>query len=233
MARAQGFPGRLVTFGTAPDADVRATRVEDLGVDGMRAEVATAAGTRVLRTPLLGRGNLSNVLAATAVALAFQIPLDEIVSGVEALAPADRRGVVHRLREGVVLVDDSYNSSPSALRAALEVLATSRPGRTVAVLGEMLELGDHAEELHAACGRAAAEAGIGRLIAVGGSPAAALARAAVGAGLPGEAVTYCADSAQAADVVLAAVRPGDLVLVKGSRGIRMDRVTDRLLGERA
>ncbi len=224
--------GRRVTFGTSPASDVRATDVEDLGVDGMQAHVSTPVGSRIVRTPLLGRGNLSNVLAATAVALAFHVPLDDIVSGVAALVPADRRGVVHHLRNGVALVDDSYNSSPAALHAALDVLAKSRHGRRVAALGEMLELGDHAGPLHESCGRAAAEAGVARLLTVGGPPAEAMARAAVAAGMPGEAVSYCADSAQAADVLAQAVLPGDVVLVKGSRGIRMDRVTDRLLGER-
>ncbi len=233
MSRVSAFAGRTITFGTAPGADVRATEVDDMGADGMRALVHTASGDRRVSTPLLGRGNLSNVLASMAVALHMGVSLDDIVARVATLAPADRRGVVHRLRHGIVLIDDSYNSSPSALRAALEVMGHSQALRKVAALGEMLELGDHADALHAECGRAAAAAGLARLVTVGGAAAEAMAVAAVQAGMPGDAVTCFSDSGLAATALVAAVAPGDLVLVKGSRGIRMDAVTDRLLAERA
>jgi len=149
MARAAGFAGRTITFGESDRATVRARDIEDRGIDGMRARVVAPAGECVIETPLLGRGNLSNVLAATAVAIEFGVPLSTIASRAAALRPADRRGAVHRLRGGITLVDDSYNSSPAALRRALDVIATEgRASRKVAVLGEMLELGDHATALH-------------------------------------------------------------------------------------
>jgi UDP-N-acetylmuramoyl-tripeptide--D-alanyl-D-alanine ligase len=233
MARAKAFQGRRVSFGEAAGADVRAHEVRDLGWDGMRARVDTPAGPMDLSTPLLGRGNLANVLAATAVALECGVPLDVIRDTAATLRPADRRGVVHHLRDSVTLIDDSYNSSPSALRRALDVMAgETRASGRVAVLGEMLELGDHAIGLHDACGRAAAEAGLRLLVAVGGAPAQALADAAVEAGMPRKAVTYFASSAEAAGAVAPALRPGDLVLVKGSRGTRCDVVTDRIVQER-
>jgi UDP-N-acetylmuramoyl-tripeptide--D-alanyl-D-alanine ligase len=232
MARARGFAGRTMTFGTSEGATVRATAVEDLGVDGMRARMVTPAGEQPIETPLLGRGNLSNVLAAAAVALDAGISLDQIASVAARLRPADRRGVVTRLGGGVTLVDDSYNSSPTALRRALEVIAhESRFTRKVAVLGEMLELGDHALALHDECGRAAATSGLARLFAVGGAPARALADAAVAAGMPASAVVYFEQSSEAAPAVAQAVRAGDLVLVKGSRGTRTDIVVDRLASE--
>jgi UDP-N-acetylmuramoyl-tripeptide--D-alanyl-D-alanine ligase len=233
MARARRFSGRRVTFGEAPDADVRAQAVEDLGWDGMRARVETPAGTMQLTTPLLGRGNLANVLAATAVALELGVPLDVIRDTAATLRPADRRGVVRHLRDGVVLIDDSYNSSPSALARALDVMAReTRSAGRVAVLGEMLELGDHALALHQSSGRAAAGAGLRLLVAVGGAPARALAEAAVTAGMPQEAVIHFDSSAEAAPAVVAALRRGDLVLVKGSRGTRCDVVADRIAQER-
>jgi UDP-N-acetylmuramoyl-tripeptide--D-alanyl-D-alanine ligase len=233
MDRATGFAGRTLTFGESPAADVRAHEIRDLGWDGMRARVDTRAGAMDLATPLLGRGNLANVLAATAVALECGVPLDVIRDTAATLRPADRRGVVHHLRDGVTLIDDSYNSSPAALRRALEVMAreTRATGR-VAVLGEMLELGDHAIALHESCGRAAAEAGLRLLVTVGGSPATALAEAAVAEGMPRDGVIHFASSADAAPAVAAALRPGDLVLVKGSRGTRCDVVADRLVQER-
>jgi UDP-N-acetylmuramoyl-tripeptide--D-alanyl-D-alanine ligase len=232
MARAAGFAGRVVTFGEAEGAHVRARRVTDRGLDGMRAEVSTASGDVTIETPLLGRGNLSNVLAATAVALEFDVPLERIAGAAAALRPAERRGAVKRLRDGVTLVDDSYNSSPSALRRALEVVAReARAPRKAAVLGEMLELGEHAIALHRECGRDAARAGLGQLFAIGGAPARALADAAVRAGMASGAVRYFETSEQAASAVAAAIQAGDLVLVKGSRGTRTDIVADRIAAE--
>jgi UDP-N-acetylmuramoyl-tripeptide--D-alanyl-D-alanine ligase len=197
----------------------------------MRARVVTKAGERSVHVPLLGRGNLYNVLAATAVAEHFGVPLDEIVSSAATLQPAARRGAVRRLR-GITLVDDSYNSSPSALRRALEVIANeSEASRKVAVLGEMLELGDHSKRLHEECGQAAAAAGLALLFTVGGAPARAMADAAVTAGMPSDDVRYFETSDQAAGVVVSSIRAGDVVLVKGSRGIRTDIVADRVAAE--
>jgi UDP-N-acetylmuramoyl-tripeptide--D-alanyl-D-alanine ligase len=233
MSRAARFPGQVLTFGEAGGATVRARDIRDRGIRGMSADIQTPAGERTIETALLGRGNLMNVLAATAVALECGIGLDDIANEIARLQPADRRGAVRLLRRDITLIDDSYNSSPSALRRALDVMAReTRASGRVAVLGEMLELGDHAIGLHEACGRAAADAGLRLLVAVGGAPAQALAEAAVAAGMPRSAVTYFASSADAAPAVNAALRPKDLVLVKGSRGTRCDVVTDRITQER-
>jgi UDP-N-acetylmuramoyl-tripeptide--D-alanyl-D-alanine ligase len=232
MARVRAFPGRTLTFGTSRNADVRATAVEDRGLAGTYAHVETTAGAELIETPLLGRGNLSNVLAAVAVGVDAGIPLDEMARVAAHLTPADRRGVIRRLRDDIVVVDDSYNSSPTALRRALEVIAgETHATRKVAVLGEMLELGDHALRLHAECGRAAAAAGLGLLIAVGGEGGRELAHAAVAAGMAPDTVSYCETSEAAAAALVAAIRHGDVVLVKGSRGVRTDHVVDRLIAE--
>jgi UDP-N-acetylmuramoyl-tripeptide--D-alanyl-D-alanine ligase len=192
----------------------------------------TAAGERVVNTPLLGRGNLGNVLAATAVALEFKVSLDEIVSAAERLRPADRRGAIRRLREGIVLIDDSYNSSPSALAAALDVVGReTRFARKVAVLGEMLELGVHAVALHRASGTTVAAAGVDLLFVIGGESARALAAAAIAAGMPAAAVHHADRSETAERTIAAAILAGDLVLVKGSRGTRTDIVADRIAAE--
>jgi UDP-N-acetylmuramoyl-tripeptide--D-alanyl-D-alanine ligase len=232
MTRARRFAGRVVTFGTAADADVRAADPEDLGIDGMRARVHTPAGERVVTTPLLGRGNLDNVLAATAVAQEFGVPIGEIPAAAARLRAADRRGAVRRLRSGVVLIDDSYNSSPSALARALDVVGKeTRATGKIAVLGEMLELGDQSPALHRRSGRLAAAAGLRLLVAIGGEPARALADAAVEAGMSASAVRHVETSAAAAPGVVADVRAGDLVLVKGSRGTRTDIVADAVAAE--
>lgn len=232
MSRAPRFAGRVVTFGIDAPADVSASDVEDLGVDGTRALLRTPAGDTALTTPLVGRGNLANVLAGATVALTLDIPLAEIVTCAAGLEAAPHRGEVVRLRGGVVVLDDSYNSSPTALRLALDVIARERRyARKVAILGEMLELGGHAIPLHEECGRAAAASGLDELVAVGGAPAAALARAAGDAGLTADRVRHVATSDEAASLATAMVRPGDLVLVKGSRGIGTDAVVERLRAE--
>jgi UDP-N-acetylmuramoyl-tripeptide--D-alanyl-D-alanine ligase len=229
MARAQAFAGRTVTFGVSEGADVRASAVQHRGLDGMAARISTPVGSIHVSTPLLGTGNLLNLLAATAVASEFGVPLQEIADRAASLQPASRRGELLRLPGGITLIDDSYNSSPAALLRALEtVKASTGSARKVAVLGEMLELGDHAARLHERCGRAAAEAGLDLLIAVGGDSAKRLADAARAAGMADAAVSYAPTSSEAAEIALKRVRPGDLVLVKGSRGIRTDVVVDRL-----
>jgi len=187
VARSGRFAGRTVTFGLSDAAEVRASGVRHLGLDGMSATVVTSRGEAVVRTPLLGVGNLLNLLAATAVATELDVPI-----------------------------------------AAIAERAATGSARKVAVLGEMLELGAHADRLHAECGRAAAEAGLALLIAVGGEAARTLAFSAGNAGMDISSVMYVPTSAEAADLALKKVRPGDLVLVKGSRGIRTDLVVDRL-----
>ena len=234
VARTKLFTGRVTTFGIDRPADIQATTVEDRGLEGSRAIVRTPAGEMPLDTPLLGSGNLANVLAATAVAVEFGVPLDQIAARAARLQPAHHRGELLRLPGGVTLIDDSYNSSPSALRRALQVMKVATgSARKIAVLGEMLELGSHSERLHQECGAAAAAAGLDLLIAVGGPPARVLAAHAIAGGMPGGAVLYATTSAEAADLAVQRIRPGDLVLVKGSRGIGTDVVVDRLKAEYA
>jgi UDP-N-acetylmuramoyl-tripeptide--D-alanyl-D-alanine ligase len=233
MARAARFAGRTVTFGESVTAGVRASGVVDRGLDGTTARLHTRHGEIDLRIPLLGRGNLANVLAAAAVATELGVPLREVAGRVAALQPSPHRGAVVRTPAGITIVDDSYNSSPAALQRALGVIASERRfARKAAVLGEMLELGAHSQQLHEACGRAAAGAGLDRLVAVGGASARALAEAAVAAGLAADRVTWTATSDEAAGAIVPWLQSGDLVLVKGSRGIGTDAVVARI-AERA
>jgi UDP-N-acetylmuramoyl-tripeptide--D-alanyl-D-alanine ligase len=228
-SRAPRFAGRLVTFAVEGPADVSATGVRDLGIRGMAADLATPAGGGRLEVPLVGRGNLANVLAALAVGLESRVPLDAMLARARTLAPAGHRGEVRTLASGVTVIDDAYNANPLAMERALEVVR-AEPGaaRRVAVLGEMLELGPASSDLHARCGRAAARAGVDVLVTVGGEPARALGAAAADAGLEQAAVHHVASSAEAADLAVALVRRGDLVLVKGSRGVGLERVVDAL-----
>jgi UDP-N-acetylmuramoyl-tripeptide--D-alanyl-D-alanine ligase len=126
------------------------------------------------------------------------------------------------------VIDDAYNSNPAALTAMLRSLGAMAADRRVAVIGEMLELGELAGPLHQACGRAAAASRLSRLYTIGGEPARLLGDAAVDAGMPRAAVVHFDSSGEAAPVVASAVTAGDVVLVKGSRGTRTDVVVERL-----
>jgi UDP-N-acetylmuramoyl-tripeptide--D-alanyl-D-alanine ligase len=142
-------------------------------------------------------------------------------------APADHRGRILPGRGGSTVVDDSYNSSPSSLAAALEVLRASGAADRLAIIGDMLELGDRTLAAHREAGRRAAVAAT-RLIAVG-AQAAVVAGAAVAAGMPGSAVARADDAGQAAELALPLLGPGTVVLVKGSRGIGLEAAVERLL----
>jgi UDP-N-acetylmuramoyl-tripeptide--D-alanyl-D-alanine ligase len=224
--RLGGFRGRTVTFGIDRAADVRAAMVVDRGIDGMTTRVATRRGDIEVTTRLVGRANLANLLAATAVALELDVPLADIAVRAATLGPATHRGEVVRLSSGAIVIDDSYNANPTATRLALEVLAASRADRRIAVLGEMLELGSHAVALHREVGAAAS--GVDLLFTVGGEAAVALADAAVAAGMARANVRHFATSDEASDAIARELRAGDVILVKGSRGVRTDRVVDRL-----
>lgn len=231
-ARTGAFRGRVITFGVDHDADIRASAIVDRGVEGTTASVRARRGTVEITTPLIGRSNLSNILAAIAVGEEFGVPLEDMKSRAAQLRPAAHRGEIVRLASGVTIVDDSYNANPTATKQALDVLKAAAASRRIAVIGEMLELGDRSAELHAGVGRAAARAGVDLLLAVGGAPAKALADGAIAAGMPADSVRYFETSDEAAGAAVALVRTGDLVLVKGSRGVKTDRVVDRLKAER-
>jgi len=229
-ARVGGFPGRTITFGEDDGADVRATQIEDRGFDGTSAIVSIAGVAHTVHVPLPGRVNLMNALAAMAVAADAGVPVVDMLPRLAALTPVSRRGEVTALTSGARLVDDSYNASPAALLFALDALAATPAKRRVAMLGEMRELGDLTATLHVACGRAAALAGVDELVVVGGPAADGLAKGARAAGLVADRIHRFADSAAAAERAPSLVGAGDLVLVKGSRGTRMDVVADRLKG---
>ena len=231
MARVSSFPGELTTFGIDVPADVRATALRSLGLAGMETTLETPSGSNTLRTPLLGEGNVANILAAIAVALQFQLPLETVLARVATFEAQPRRGQVIRLGD-ITIVDDSYNANPMAVNRALAAIGqTTDRGRRVAVIGEMLELGVRSEALHGQCGRAVVSSGFDLLLVIGGRPVQVLADAAIDAGLPAASVHRCSTSDEAADRIAGLTRPGDVVLVKGSRGIRTDQVVDRLRSE--
>ncbi|HEY5628492.1 MAG TPA: Mur ligase family protein, partial [Candidatus Limnocylindrales bacterium] len=220
---------RVVTYGFAPDADVRAEDVTSLGFEGMRFRLVTPGGAREAAVTRPGRLAVHNALAGAAAGLAAGMSLDEIVPGLVTGGSAPHRSALIRAG-GVTSVDDSYNASPGSVAAALELLS-GLPGRRAAILGHMMELGDASEAGHAAVGAAAA-ATVGLLIVAAGAPggeASGIAEAALAAGMAPEAVVRAATREAAADEAVRRLRPGDVVLIKASQGIGLDEaVRDRL-----
>ena len=223
------FAGKVITFGIRESADVRARAIVDRGFDGLEASVDTVAGRLSIVSRLAGQAHLMNALAATAVGVHFGVPLSDIASRIAAAQPVPRRGSQIELANGVRLIDDSYNASPAAVTAMLQTMSvTTVSGRRIAVLGEMLELGDAALALHESCGVAAARSGIDWLIAVGGPAADGYVKGALADGFSAERTRRYRDSQSASAPVVDLVRSGDLVLVKGSRGTRTDVIADAL-----
>ena len=215
---------RTLDYGFADDADVGAEDVVSAGVDGMRFTLRSPAGSRAMSIPVLGRLGVHNALAAAAVGIAAGLTLDEIEAGLAGGWSAPHRAALVRAG-GVTIVDDSYNASPGSVVAALELLA-GLPGRRIAVVGEMLELGDAHRSGHRLVGVAAARTV--ELLVVVGDGAAEIAEGALGAGLPAERVLRVPDRDAAQAVLLERLEPGDVVLVKASRGIALDLLVEDL-----
>lgn len=223
---------RLVRFGIRDrGADVTASPARPLpgGRVGSRFDLAAAGETVAVELPVHGLYNVENCLAAAACAYALGVPLAEIRAAAAAFTPAAGRGEVYRLAGGVTLVDDTYNSNPDAVEKALESARELAGARWVAVLGDMLELGPEAAAYHRRVGARAAALGFDPIVGVGELARALLAGAA-GRGAAGRGVTasHFGDAAQAAMGLPAAVRPGDVVLVKGSRGVGLEAVVRAL-----
>jgi UDP-N-acetylmuramoyl-tripeptide--D-alanyl-D-alanine ligase len=222
------FGGRVVWFGRDRRFDVSAERWRGSAA-GMRFDMRVEGRTVDVALPLAGPHHVSNFLAAAAAAHVVGVPAEAMAEAALTLVPARHRGEVRSLGEGVTLLDDCYNSSPDALEAAVVALGLLPGRRRVAVLGDMLELGASGPALHRERGRALA----GRVDAVAGvGPLAAEILAGAGeAGLAAAARRHFADAAAAASAVAAGgvVAPGDAVLVKGSRGLRLEAVVDALV----
>lgn len=223
-------PGRVVTFGTSPTADVRA---RDLSVDRAgRASftLTTTSGTAPVRLRLVGDHHVTNALAAATVALELGVPVTDVAARLSAAEPlsAHRMHVVDRA-DGVTIVDDAYNANPDSMRAALRALGTiaGRDRRSVAVLGEMLELGAESRHEHAEIGRLLVDLDIGLAVVVGAG-AGAIADGAIHR-RPGGGEVRRVEDAEAARVLLREeLRPGDVVLVKSSHGAGLWRLADEL-----
>ena len=234
LAMAERTAARVVTFGTDPRATVRADGIT-LGSDGRASfTLVTPAGTAIVKLRLLGAHNVVNALAAAALAGELGLPVAEVADGLSAATNRSKwRMEVTERADGVTVINDAYNANPEGMAAALDTLATvARGRRAFAVLGPMNELGDESRQWHEQAGGLAARAGVAGLIVVGEDAAAMLSGAKAERSWHGELVGV-PDAGSALAALGNLLGPGDVVLVKASRAVGLERVALALTGEAA
>jgi len=234
MGFASHAPGRVLTYGIANAVDFRAEAIEDRGALGSAFVLAHGGKRMRLELALAGRHVISNALAALAAASVWGIGAEEVQDVLRNLRAPAMRGELLRFANGTGLINDSYNSSPAALHAMTAVLAaTPDYRRRILAAGEMRELGPTSAELHRDAGAFGAKTGkIDWVIGVAGD-GAQIVEGAVAAGLPRTQTKFFGSSEEAAKFLSDFVVPGDLLLVKGSRGVKMERVVEALVAKHA
>jgi UDP-N-acetylmuramoyl-tripeptide--D-alanyl-D-alanine ligase len=209
---------RAIPYGLANNARVRATKIVDAGLDGVRFTVTHDEESAEASLHMLGRHNVSNALAAIAVGLESGISLADCVAAVGQLRAGDKRGqVVHW--NGSTIINDSYNSNPKALDAMVDALLSVPAKRHIVIAGEMLELGPDAATLHSACGRRMAESGVSVVVGVRGN-AESLVQ---GANALASGAVFVPSAEEAGAWMRSNLREGDAVLLKASRGVGLER----------
>ena len=222
-AFSHGYEGRVVLAGRSSNAQVRAFEVEEHGVDGLSTQVRAGEEQTAVHLNFLGAHNAANALLALAVGLEAGVPLQAGAAALAQLRPGDKRGELLSIR-GAQIINDSYNSNPAALSAMIHTLMQVPAKRRIVIAGEMLELGPDTGALHAACGAQAAKAGADWVVGIQGA-ALALAEAAAKTGVP---ALFFNTPEEAGAWLRQELREGDAVLLKGSRGVRLERALDAL-----
>ena len=223
-AMAEKTQAKVFFYGLDPQADLWADEIQSQGLEGIAFRVHYRNEILHLRVPLLGRHSVHTALRAIAVGLNDNLTWQEIIEGLQS-TPIQLRLAVVRTEQGALILDDSYNAAPESTLAALNLLA-DLDGRKIAVLGDMLELGIYEAQGHELVGRRAAEV-VDRLITVG-ERGKIIAAAARRAGMRKENIQELADALEAIPLLQKELREGDIVLVKGSHGMRMDRIVSAL-----
>lgn len=228
MKISKRFRGRKLTYGFGAGNRYRATRLRCLGTRGMKFTLTIGSRRATVTAHVLGRHSVSNLLAAVAVADAMGVPMKTIVRRLHSVRPAQLRGEVVKLPNGALLLNEAYNSNPRALEAAVETLVSFPcKGRRVLVAGDMLELGKRSRLMHLESGRQIGrQRGLHALITVGGE-AAAFAEGARKMGFRGEMKSF-RDASQTGEFLRNTLQPGDVVVVKGSRGVALEKIIDLL-----
>jgi UDP-N-acetylmuramoyl-tripeptide--D-alanyl-D-alanine ligase len=222
------FAGQKISFGRTGSADVRADAIEILSLDKTRFQLICSGAGQQTEIPFGGAHYVMNALPAVALGRLYGLALEQIVESLGNLRAVAMRGQILRFKEGFTVIDDSYNSSPRALMQMIEVLSgTPAFTRRILVAGEMLELGRASDQLHFECGAHAASRGLDIVIGIQGA-AREIVRSAAQSGMPESQAHFFADAGAAADFVKGLVRSGDLVLVKGSRGVHTEKIVQSL-----
>jgi UDP-N-acetylmuramoyl-tripeptide--D-alanyl-D-alanine ligase len=214
----------VLFYGLNPEADLWVDQVEGLGLEGIRFRLHYRNEVLHLRVPMLGRHSVHTAMRAAAVGLAEGLDWEEIISGLR-FGHMQLRLVAVRTQQGALVLDDTYNASPQSTMAALNLLEELE-GRKVAVLGDMLELGQYEQQGHTMIGLRAAE--VTDVLITVGSRSHLVAEAARSAGFPPEMITEVENTAEAVAALQKLLNPLDVVLIKGSRGMRMDTITPAL-----
>ncbi|MGA7548570.1 MAG: UDP-N-acetylmuramoyl-tripeptide--D-alanyl-D-alanine ligase [Candidatus Sulfotelmatobacter sp.] len=217
----RGFKGKVVMYGTRTAADVRAEKIQSQGAQGTEFDVVVGSVREHATLPLVGEHNVLNALAAVAVGLERGLKPSEAIAELYTLAPADKRGQVLQLGN-ITVINDCYNSNPKALEAMVDALAAMRAKRRIVVAGEMLELGPAGEEMHRQAGQHVADKKIDVLLGVRG-----LARSMVeGARQAGTRSEFVASPEEAGEWLAGEARDGDVVLLKASRGVKLEKALE-------
>jgi UDP-N-acetylmuramoyl-tripeptide--D-alanyl-D-alanine ligase len=227
-AMARAFEGEIVTYGGNVAAAFQVTGFEQRGLEETSFTVRHRGKSVDFRMPLVGEHNVANAAAAISVGITHGLDWDAVREAVAELPPGKMRGVAVRFRDGFTVIDDSYNSNPAALAGMIRMVG-AMPGhrRRILVAGDMLELGPESPRLHARAGQQAVRAGIDVVVGVG-VEARHLVDGAREAGADPRSLHHVLDTNVAGELLASIVEPGDLVLVKGSRGVRLERVLDSL-----
>jgi UDP-N-acetylmuramoyl-tripeptide--D-alanyl-D-alanine ligase len=215
------FKGRVITYGTTATAELRAENVVSLGAEGSSFQIVAGSERIPATLPLVGEHNILNALAAVAVGLSQSLKLSEAVSALATLRPAEKRGQVVQLGN-ITVINDCYNSNPKALQAMVDSMAAMNAARRIVVAGEMLELGPAAAEMHRAAGRHIGERKIDVLLGVRGL-AQAMVDSARESGISAE---FVASAEEAGEWLARETRDGDVVLLKASRGVKLERALE-------
>jgi UDP-N-acetylmuramoyl-tripeptide--D-alanyl-D-alanine ligase len=224
IQRVRGLRNPKLSFGFFPNADLQITNDRMNGINGMEAAFRWKGELKWFRTRLCGTGNLYNIAAAVAVSILSGLDWDQILRGIAKLQPFEHRGNVLHIG-GIHIYDDVYNSNPKAAEYALNIIAQSQGyERKVAILGDMLELGKDEKTFHDQVGDQVAAAGI-KLLITAGHLSKYTASVARSRGI--RTVYDTANSSEAAEIAVNTLSPGDLVLIKGSRGMQMEKVIER------
>ena len=221
------FRGKVVYFGIGPCGDPAILDVTE-NMSGLNVHYRAGEHDGNFTMRLLGSHNAQNAIAGLAVAIEAGVDREAAIAALASLTPGSKRGEVFEIA-GATILNDCYNSNPEALRSMIRTLAARPAQRRILVAGEMLELGEHAQALHAACGKAAAEAGVDLVVGVRGNAQHLAAAACWG----GTASIFLPDAQAAGEWLAKNIRPGDVVLVKGSRGVQLERAIEVLKNQTA